>query len=368
MNKCSTKYALAPYFNNSYSKNKINIRKRKIKNASLELFHYSYSNNDFSPLNDRYITEKSRSRNTFYRIESTSDNTEDSRNKYKPKKLIEQTEEMMKEHSLNKTKKNNKLKKYNSDVNNLTCEELNENRQIINWNSNSPNSLIRKLIIKSKEVKVLERLLKEKTMQLKATQEKLNDKNNEIKRIYENLDGEKSNNLKVENIKLNKKIYNLEKEKNEIIKNLEKNISELRIKMNDLNNQLTNFQRRNKELENDNLSLAKDNEDFRQLLDAKTNLSLILKEKNKLEKKCVENYKNEIKNLKTHLSNVIIVLKTLFSKETQIYDKRSVFLNNLNYFFENNNVVNYLDKSGKNEIVNLSSNSDIYNNNYNDEI
>ena len=314
-------------------------------------------------MNERKLIENSKSYNTIYKIESTKDNSEDCNNKNETKELIEQTKKMMEEYSLNKMMKNNKVNNLYNDINNFEYANVKENHHLINKSYSSTNSLIQKLICKNKEIKVLERLLKEKTMQLKAAQEKLNAKNKEIKKIYENLDAEKCNNLKVENMKLNKKIYNLEKDKNEIMKNCEKNVNELRIKINDLNNELTNIKSRYKELENSNLSLAKENDNFRQLLDAKTNLSLILKEKNNLGNKCVENYKKEINDLKTDLSNIIVVLKALFSKETQIYGKRSVFLNKLNYFGENRNTINNLDKNRRNKFVSSSNNSDICNNN-----
>ena len=44
---------------------------------------------------------------------------------------------------------------------------------------------------------------------------------------------------------------------------------------------------------------------------------------------------------KMNLSNIIVVLKTLFNKETQIYEKRNNFLNKLNNLnLEQENLMN----------------------------
>ena len=76
--------------------------------------------------------------------------------------------------------------------------------------------------------------------------------------------------------------------------------------------------------------LRNDNEKLRKLLEEKNNLNLTLKEKNDIEKKSNEINNIEINNLKMNLSNIIVVLKTLFNKESQIYDKRDKFLRKLN--------------------------------------
>ena len=195
---------------------------------------------------------------------------------------------------------------------------------------NSIDSLTNKLILKNKEIKILERELKEKTNQLKIAQDKIVAKNEEIKKMLEILDNERSNSLKVENSKLNKKIFNLEKNNNDMKKNYDKGIEDLKIKLNNLNKELASYQNRNKELENKNLVLRNENEELRKMLEEKHNLSLTLNEKNEIEKKTNEMNNIEINNLKMNLSNIIVVLKTLFNKESQIYDKRKLFLNKLN--------------------------------------
>ena len=65
------------------------------------------------------------------------------------------------------------------------------------------------------------------------------------------------------------------------------------------------------------------------MLEEKNNLSMVLKEKNDVEKKSNEVNNIEINNLKMNLDNIIVVLKTLFNKESQIYENRNNFLNKL---------------------------------------
>ena len=365
----SVRYALST-FNRHSSGNLFNHKKRtNSETPKLEILTNSYTNDYYSPLNNNLKHVGNNNVSTFkinnnnYRSESTKDVTETS-NKNEAKELIEQTKRMMEEYKLNKLKKNNRYNSISQNINNNISDEnfYRTKNSKLDCNSNSINSLTQKLICKNKEIKVLERLLKEKTNQLKIAQDKLAAKNDEIKKIYENLEGEKCNSLKVENMKLNKKIFNLEKEKTELKKNYEKNINDLRIKINNLSKELTSFQIRNKELENNNLNLANDNDNLRMQLKEKANLNLTLKEKNNLEKKSNEIHKNEINELKTSLSNIIVVLKTLFKKEGQIYEKRDIFLNKFNFFMQanNNSATNSIERSLRNSNNNLNSN-DYYN-------
>ena len=359
----SVRYTLSKNSRRSNS----NLYNKRSETPKMEVLTNSYSNDYYSPLNNNFQyaiknTSASKNNNNF-RVESTKEATETT-NKNEAKELIEQTKRMMEEYKLNKLKKNNRYNNLTQDINinNETLCQIKNPRLDFNSDPNSLNSLTQKLICKNKEIKVLERLLKEKTNQLKTAQDKLAAKNDEIKKIYENLEGEKCNTLKVENIKLNKKIFNLEKEKTELHKNYEKNINDLRIKINNLTKELTNFQSRNKELENNITNLVNDNDNLKTQLNEKTNLSLTLKEKNNIEKKSNENYKNEINDLKTSLSNIIVVLKTLFSKEGQIYEKRDIFLNKLNFFVQSNNNTpsNSIEKSLRNS-NNFNTNIDYYN-------
>ena len=365
----SIRYALSTYSNN--------IRKDKYKSESHRLhsqenhLRNSLNNDNISKMSENVYSnpyEHLNKNKYYYNLNSEMDEI---KNKTEARQLIEQTKKMMEEYSLNKLKKQNGFKniltsksskiknqKHNSNLKNFKNKSesnfdlhLNfntgnnlENNGIINKKqyllnkdcldqlAGKPDSvdiLTQKLIYKNKEIKLLERELKERTNQLKACQEKLNDKNNEIKKLLEDLDVERSNSLKVENAKLNKKIFNLEKNNDDMKRLCDKNIDELNTKVNDLNKLLENYKNKNKELENKNLILRQDNEKLRLILQEKENLSMALQEKNDVEKKCNEANNAEINNLKTNLENIIVVLKTLFNKETQIYENRNNFLNKL---------------------------------------
>ena len=75
------------------------------------------------------------------------------------------------------------------------------------------------------------------------------------------------------------------------------------------------------------------------MLHEKDNLSMVLKEKNDIEKKNNEVNNIEINNLKMNLSNIIVVLKTLFKQESEIYKNRNDFFNKLNTL-QNNKRIN----------------------------
>ena len=94
--------------------------------------------------------------------------------------------------------------------------------------------------------------------------------------------------------------------------------------------------------------MRQDNEKLREMLEEKENLSLVLKEKNDVEKKSNEVNNIEINNLKMNLENIIVVLKTLFNKESEIYENRNNFLNKLSSLdmrrkIQENRNVNYYD-------------------------
>ena len=333
----SLRYALSSYSNN--------LKKRRNTSESQRINYQenfppsSLTKND----NQNPPTELMNDYQLKYNTNQKNDGIEDFRNKTEARQLIEQTKKMMEEYSLNKIKKNNKSNKLKSNFgldlnlndnnledNNKSAILSNERLDQLASTPNSVDTLTQKLIYKNKEIKALERELKEKTNQLKKTQDKLAAKNEEIKKMLEILDNERSNSLKVENAKLNKKIFNLEKNNNETKRNCDKIIEDLKIKLNNMNKELANYQNRNKELENKNLILRNDNEKLRKMFEEKTNLNLTLKEKNEIEQKSNEMNNIEINNLKMNLSNIIVVLKTLFNKETQIYEKRNNFLNKLN--------------------------------------
>jgi reticulocyte-binding protein len=363
----SIRYALSTYSNN--------LRKERNKSESQRLhsqgnpFSNSLINEDNSKISEKiypYPIQNSLQNKYNYQINSEMD---DIKNKTEARQLIEQTKKMMEEYSLNKLKKQNrynnilntKISKNNIQIHhNTNFKNKSSSNFDLHLNFNSGNNLennsntnkrpsilnkdrldqlagkpdsidvlTQKLIYKNREIKILERELKERTNQLKACQERLNSKNIEIKKLLENLDNERSNSLKVENSKLNKKIFNLEKSNDDIKRICDKNIEELKSKLNDLNKLLENYKNKNTELENKNLILRQDNEKLREMLEEKNNLSMVLKEKNDVEKKSNEVNNIEINNLKMNLDNIIVVLKSLFNKESQIYENRNNFLNKL---------------------------------------
>ena len=389
----SIRYALSTYSNN--------LRKEKDRNKSESqrlysqgnLFSHSINEENNSKLSQKiypYNYQNSLLNKYTYNINSEMD---DIKNKTEARQLIEQTKKMMEEYSENKLKKQpgyntnnnnnqqpnlknskNKIQLHNNNFKNKSASNfdlhlnfnsgnnLENNSNTIKKSSllnkdfldqlagkpDSIDTLTQKLIYKNKEIKILERELKERTNQLKACQEKLNAKNIEIKKLLENLDNERTSSLKVENAKLSKKIFNLEKSNDDMKRICDKNIEELSNKLNDLNNLLETYKNRNADLENKNLILRQDNEKLRIILEEKENLSMVLQEKNDVEKKSNEVNNAEISNLKMNLENIIVVLKTLFNKESQIYENRNNFLNKLSNLdmrrrIQDNRKVNYYD-------------------------
>ena len=386
----SIRYALSTYSNN--------LRKEKERNKSESQRLYSQGNLFSNSLNEDNNSKMSQNiypynyqnplHNKYtYNINSEMD---DIKNKTEARQLIEQTKKMMEEYSKNKLKKqsgnnNNQIQNVKNSKNKFKLNYDNnfKNKSATNFdlhlNFNSGNNLenntntikkssllnkdyldqlagkpdsidtlTQKLIYKNKEIKILERELKERTNQLKACQDKLNAKNIEIKKLLEDLDNERTSSLKVENAKLNKKIFNLEKTNDDMKRICDKNIEELKNKLNELNILLENYKNKNADLENKNLLLRQDNEKLRLLLDEKENLSMVLQEKNDIEKKSNEVQIAEINNLKMNLENIIVVLKTLFNKESQIYENRNNFLNKLSNLdlrrrIQDNRQVDYYD-------------------------
>ena len=388
----SIRYALSTYSNN--------LRKEKDRNKSESQRLYSQGNlfsNSINEENNSKLSQKiypynyqnSLLNKYTYNINSEMDGI---KNKTEARQLIEQTKKMMEEYSKNKLKKQpgyntnnnnqqpnlknskNKIQLHNNNFKNKSASNfdlhlnfnsgnnLENNSNTIKKSSllnkdfldqlagkpDSIDTLTQKIIYKNKEIKILERELKERTNQLKACQEKLNAKNIEIKKLLENLDNERTSSLKVENAKLSKKIFNLEKSNDDMKRICDKNIEELSNKLNDLNNLLETYKNRNADLENKNLILRQDNEKLRILLEEKENLSMVLQEKNDVEKKSNEVNNAEISNLKMNLENIIVVLKTLFNKESQIYENRNNFLNKLSNLdmrrrIQDNRKVNYYD-------------------------
>jgi hypothetical protein len=303
----SIRYVISSNSNNP--KKKRNISESQRLHSQENVFSNSINNNKNNLTQNENLYQPITLMNDYHQYLNMNQNNEqidDYKNKTEARQLIEQTKKMMEEYSLNKLK-NNKTNTYNNknaktniksktnfgfdlnfDRNNINIDDDITNKSAIlskdryDQLAGTPNSveqLTQKLICKNKEIKALERELKEKTNQLKMAQDKLAAKNDEIKKMLEILDSERSNSLKVENAKLSKKIFNLEKNSNDLKKNWDRTTDDLRTKISDLNKELANYKNRNKELENKNLVLRNDNENLRQLLEEKNNLYLILKEK-----------------------------------------------------------------------------------------
>ena len=227
----SIRYAISTYSTNPHRKRNISESQRIYSQGNS--FTNSLVNNHLSQDENPYDHSSFNNPNDYLQFLNNNNNkneiVDDYKNKTEARQLIEQTKKMMEEYSLNKIKnKNNKnyknvinnnknKKKNNNSLSNLG--DINNNHNF-NYDDNytnksailskdrldqlagTPNSvdaLTQKLILKNKEIKILERELKEKTNQLKNAQDKIASKNEEIKKLLETLDNERSNSLKVEN-------------------------------------------------------------------------------------------------------------------------------------------------------------------------
>ena len=305
-----------------------NIKKRNLSEGSKR----SNSAQKLNVLNNSKISKHSDYNN--FENENTTDDDE-SKIKKEAKELIDKTRKMMEDLSLVKIE--NFKKGNNKKSNNLANINYQNN---ISSNLNEDSS--QKLILKNKQIKLLERELKEKTNQLKIAQEKLNSKNEEIKKINEALTNERSNNLRADNIKLQRKIFALEKANEENKKTYEKMIDDFKNKINNANNKNNENLNEIKEIQRKNHLLEEDNRKLQKIINEKTNLSNQLKEKNDIEKKVNEKKDIEIEDLKMNLSNLIVILKTLFAKECDFYDKRKNFLDNFDNIITENQFNNLL--------------------------
>ena len=210
----SIRYALSTYSNN--------LKKERNKSESQRLysqgniFSNSINNDDNSNINESLYPYNYPYNNNFnnkyhYNINQDID---DLKNQTEARQLIEQTRKMMEEYSQNKLKNQNGKKNpinqkkaknknqiHNSNFKNKSTSNfdlhlnINTNNYLDNNKKNSllnkdyfdqlagkPDSidtLTQKLIYKNKEIKILERELKERTNQLKVCQDK------KLKRLFE---------------------------------------------------------------------------------------------------------------------------------------------------------------------------------------
>ena len=207
----SIRYALSTYSNNL--KNERNKSESQRQHSQGNPFNNSLINENNSKMSENiYLNQYPNSIHNNFNYNTNSE-LDDVNNKTEARQLIEQTKKMMEEYSLNKLKKQNGYKTslnpkntkyisqtYNSNFKNKSASNIdlhlnfntgnNLEKNIISTKHSSilnkdrldqlaakPDSvdiLTHKLIYKNKEIKILERELKERTNQLKACQEKLN--------------------------------------------------------------------------------------------------------------------------------------------------------------------------------------------------
>ncbi len=304
-----------------------NIKRRNLSQDNKR----SNTNQKLNKLNNSNISHQSDNIN----VDNENTTDDESKIKQEAKELIDKTRKMMEDLSLDKIEN---LKKKNNKKNNNLATINYENNISLNLNEDSSQ----KLILKNKKIKLLERELKEKTNQLKIAQEKLNIKNEEIKQLNESLTNERSNNLRADNIKLQRKIFALEKANEENKKIYEKMIDNFKNKINNVNNKNNDSLNEIKEIQKKNFLLEEDNKKLKNYLNEKINSVNQLKEKNEIDKKVNEKKDIEIEDLKMNLSNLIVILKTLFAKETDFYENRKTFLDNFERLMNSENQYNNL--------------------------
>ncbi len=314
--------------NKSLRGNLTNLKRRNLSEGNRR-------SNSVQKYNSNNISQSSLKNSDYINLENDDTTEDESKIKKEAKELINKTRKMMEDLSLVKmdsfTNGNNKK---NNNINNLNFQN--------NISSSLNDDPSQKIILKNKQIKLLERELKEKTNQLKLAQDKLNNKNEEIKKLNEALTIERSNNLRADNIKLQRKIFALEKANEENKKIYEKMIDDFKNKINNANNKNNDSLNEIKEIQKKNYLLQEDNKKLQKALNEKINLSNQLKEKNEIDKKVNEKKDIEIEDLKMNLSNLIVILKTLFAKETDFYENRKTFLDNFERLMNSENQYNNL--------------------------
>ena len=268
-----------------------------------------------------------------YNNEYSDIELEDEKVKREAKELIEKTKNMMKD--ISKSKKNKYLCSLSSK--NIRClsKERNYNFDLCTIGSSKEiGNIQQQLFERNKQIKNLEKQLKDKNQQLKVNQQKLEDKNKEIIKLNENLTLERSNNLKAENIKLQRKIYSLEKANEENKKYYEKLIEEIKLKLENSNN----INNSNEIQINTMTNCIRDINKEKAVLNEKINDNIEqlgqLNEKNEVQQKIIETKDKNIDDLKNKLSTLCALIKSLFQKENNFYQKRDNFFQNFCHIFD----------------------------------
>lgn len=215
---------------------------------------------------------------------------------------------------------------------------------IINTSNNTPRTVSntidnndynpKEIYLKNKQIRTLEKELKEKEQQLKLAQDKIKAKNDEIDKLNEALTIEKACNIKADNIKLQRKIASLEKTIEDNKKTYEHIIDEMKTK-NSLNLQ-SNKSNETKitSLEKANKNLLKDKEILNKKISELETKIKQSKEKFEMEKKAKNNMQQNIDSLKTKLSNLCAIIRSLYQKENNFCKKRENFTEKFKEIFE----------------------------------
>lgn len=288
--------------------------------------------------NSNYPMNKKSFNNLSNSAEYSPYNTnEDEKVRREARALIAKTKNMMKELSLEKMKKPKTPLPNSINTRNLSKEKLNE-IGLVNLNEfkteEGKDTLPQQLFSKNKQIKLLEKEVKDKTQQLKIAQDKLKDKNDEIIKLNEALTLERSNNLKAENIRLQRKIYAAEKANEENKKTYEHIIEDLKTKYALLQNSNKTYETKIISLEKNNKALSRDKDTLNKKLN-ETNTKLTqTKEKLEIEKKVNQSKEGNIENLKIKLTNLCAIIKSLYEKENNFYVQRENFIQKFNDIFD----------------------------------
>lgn len=313
----------------------------------------SFDNKHSNPINSTYTNPTNNTTSPIPNLNNISYQEEENQKiKSEARELIAKTRKMMQELSLDQaphTAKSTNRKKRSSPTkspitslnNNNISSSLTIPYTNLNNNANTSSidsSLTQKLLIKNKQIKLLEKELKDRTTQLKIAQDKLQTKNEEIQKLNEALTLERSNTLKAENVKLQRKVFAIEKANEENKRLYEKMIEELKEKLNNITIQNVSNEKQINLLEQENKKLKGEVDKMKKVNEDKTNVVKQLNEKNAIEKKVNEKYKHQINDLKLNLSNLCVLIKTLYTKENECYSKHDAFVNKFKHVFSYNSI------------------------------
>ncbi len=284
--------------------------------------------------------------------------------KKEAKELIAKTRNLMEHLEINKLKESNiqKLSQYEG-YNYATIHKNKDKKK--RYHSSSPirpdsektaiednykhkleTNMLKRLLEKSKECKILEKSLKEKINLIDKLHNKLEKKNEIISKLKDDLQIERRNNLIVEIANLQKKINKKEKEFEEKRKLSESTISEYKLKFSNLLNNNDILSKKLENLEND-LNLMQKNKIIleNKIFDLDENNNS-LKGNLNLEISLRLQAQNESQVINSKLKHLINLIKNLFEKNYMCYDIFKSLLSASNLFFENKILENETSNEG----------------------